>query len=267
MSELVLHNRERTTEVSAPAALRNAGVMIGRCLRLSRRDIDTMMTSIMLPVILMLLFVYLFGGAIQTGTKYVTYVVPGVLLLCAGFGASLTATSVSRDMTNGIIDRFRSMDIGGASLLAGHVAASALRNLVSSALVFGVAFLIGFRPNAGALDWLAAVALLALFIVAISWFSASIGLLARSPEAASGFGFLVMFLPYPSSAFVPVNTMPGWIQPFARHQPVTPVIETLRGLLLGTPIGNSGWLAIAWCVAILAGSIILSSVLFRLRTR
>lgn len=267
MSEALRVDARRQLAPAKPAAFRHAGVMIGRCLRLSRRDIDTMMTSIMLPVILMLLFVYLFGGAINVGTKYVTYVVPGVLLLCAGFGASLTATSVSRDMTGGIIDRFRSMDIGGAPLLAGHVVASTLRNLISSALVFGVAFLIGFRPSAGPLDWLAAVAMLALFIVAISWFAACIGLLARSPEAASGFSFLVMFLPYASSAFVPVRTMPGWIQPFARHQPVTPVIETLRGLLLGTPIGNNGSLAIAWCLAILLASIAMSNVLFRLRTR
>lgn len=267
MSDIALQHQGRTATLSGTAALRNASVMIGRCLRLSRRDIDTMMTSIMLPVILMLLFVYLFGGAIQTGTKYVTYVVPGVLLLCAGFGASLTATSVARDMTNGIIDRFRSMDIGGAALLAGHVTASALRNLVSSALVVAVAILIGFRPEAAPLEWLAAVALLVLFIVAISWFSAAIGLLARSPEAASGFSFLVMFLPYASSAFVPVRTMPAWIQPFARHQPVTPVIETLRGLLLETPIGNNGWLAVVWCLGILLLSIAMSTVLFQLRTR
>ena len=267
MSDVLRLELRRDREMGGTGTLRNTGVMIGRCLRLSRRDIDTLMTSITLPVILMLLFVYLFGGAIDVGTKYVTYVVPGVLLLCAGFGASLTATSVSRDMTGGIIDRFRSMDIGGASLLAGHVAASTVRNLVSSALVFGVAFLIGFRPHAGLRDWLAAIALLALFIVAISWFAACIGLLARSPEAASGFSFLVMFLPYASSAFVPIRTMPGWIQPFARHQPVTPVIETLRGLLLGTPIGNNGWLAIVWCLAILLVSVAFSNVLFRLRTR
>lgn len=267
MSSVASFTLRHTRSIEAPSPWRKAAVMVGRCLRLSRRDIDTLMTSITLPVILMLLFVYLFGGAINVGTKYVTYVVPGVLLLCAGFGASLTATSVARDMTGGIIDRFRSMDIGGASLLAGHVVASTIRNLVSSALVFGVAFLIGFRPGAAPLDWLAAVALLALFIVAISWFAACIGLLARSAEAASGFSFLVMFLPYASSAFVPVKTMPGWIQPFARHQPVTPVIETLRGLLLGTPIGNNAWLAVAWCAAILVASVVASNVLFRLRTR
>jgi ABC-2 type transport system permease protein len=253
--------------VSVVPPLRPALTMIGRCLRLSRRNIDALITSLMLPVMLMLLFVYLFGGAIQTGTAYVTYVVPGVLLLCAGFGASMTAISVSHDMTTGIIDRFRSMDIGGASVLTGHVVASVARNLVSTVLVFGIAFLIGFRPVAGPLDWLAAVGVLLLFILAISWLSAAVGLLARSPEAAGGFTFFVMFLPYPSSGFVPIDTMPSWIHGFAQHQPVTAVIETMRGLLLDLPLGASPWRAVAWCGGIIVASVALSGVLFRARTR
>jgi ABC-2 type transport system permease protein len=240
--------------------------MVGRSLRLTIRTPDALLTSLLLPVMLMLLFVYLFGGAIQTGTEYVTYVVPGVLLLCAGFGASLTAVSVSHDMTGGIVDRFRSLDVAGAAVLAGHVAASMARNLASTVLVFGVAFLIGFRPTAGPLDWLAAGGILLAFMLAISWLSAAIGLLARSPEAAGGFTFLMAFLPYPSSAFVPIDTMPAWLHGFAEHQPVTPVIETLRGLLLGTPVGTSPWLALAWCGAILVASVALTGVLFRRRT-
>jgi ABC-2 type transport system permease protein len=240
--------------------------MAGRCLRLTRRNLDVIMTSLALPVILLLLFVYLFGGAIQTGTRYVTYVVPGVLLLCAGFGASMTAVGVTNDMTGGIVDRFRSMDVAGASVLAGHVAASVVRNLASTVLVFGVAFLIGFRPSAGPLDWLAAAGVLLLFILAISWLAACVGLLARSPEAAGGFSFLVMFLPYPSSAFVPIDTMPAWLRGFAEHQPVTPVIETLRGLLLGLPVGSSPARAVAWCLGILVAAVAVSGVLFRRRT-
>jgi ABC-2 type transport system permease protein len=240
--------------------------MVGRSLRLTMRTPDALLTSLMLPVMLMLLFVYLFGGAIQTGTRYVTYVVPGVLLLCAGFGASTTAVTVSQDMTGGIIDRFRSMDVGGAAILAGHVAASMARNLAATVLVFGVAFLIGFRPSAGPLDWLAAGGVLLAFMLAISWLSAAIGLLARSPEAAGGFTFFMAFVPYPSSAFVPIDTMPSWLHGFAEHQPVTPVIETLRGLLLGTPVGNSPWLALAWCAAILVASVALAGWLFRRRT-
>src|SRR6185437_12092194 len=247
--------------------LRQPATMIGRSLRMSRRNVDSLLTSLMLPVMLMLLFVYLFGGAIQTGTKYVTYVVPGVLLLCAGFGASMTAVSVSHDMAEGVIDRFRSMDIGGSAIIAGHVVASVARNLVSTALVLGIAFAIGFRPRASVAGWLAAIGVLVLFLLAISWFSAAIGLVARSPEAAGGFTFFVSFLPYPSSAFVPVATMPGWIQGFARHQPVTVVVETLRGLLLDIPNRPSAQPAILWCLGILLASMGLSAVLFRLRTK
>ena len=213
--------------------------MAGRSLRLTIRTPDALLTSLLLPIMLMLLFVYLFGGAIHTGTRYVTYVVPGVLLLCAGFGAATTAVGVSQDLTGGIIDRFRSMDVAGAAVLAGHVAASVARNLASTVLVLGVAFLIGFRPSAGTADWLAAGGVLLLFILAISWLSAAVGVLARSPEAAGG---------------------------FANHQPVTPVIETLRGLLLDAPVGSSPWLALAWCGGILAASVALASVLFRRRT-
>ncbi|HET8521835.1 MAG TPA: ABC transporter permease [Thermomicrobiales bacterium] len=249
-----------------PSAIARALTMTTRCLRLSQRNLDALITSLMLPVMLMVLFVYLFGGAIETGTKYVTYVVPGVLLLCAGFGSALTAVSVSHDMTGGIIDRFRSLNVGGPALLTGHVVASVVRNMMSTVLVLGVALLIGFRPHAGALDWLAATGILLLFVFAVSWFAAAIGLLAKSPEAANGFTFIIMFLPYASSAFVPINTMPSWIQGFATNQPITPVVETLRGLMLGTPVGTEPWIAMAWCGGILVVSIALSSVFFRRRT-
>ncbi|WP_326811287.1 ABC transporter permease [Streptomyces scopuliridis] len=240
--------------------------MAGRGIRLSRRNIDAVITAMMLPIMLMLIFVYFFGGAIDTGTEYVTYVVPGVLLLCAGFGSSSTAVSVSEDMKGGIIDRFRSLDIGGAPILAGHVTASVARNVVSTALVLGVALLIGFRPSATPAAALAAAGILFAFIVAISWLSAAIGLLAKSPEAAGGFTFFMMFLPYPSSAFVPIDTMPDWLHGFADHQPVTSVIESLRGLLLGLPVGSAPWVALAWCAGLLALALGLSGVLFRVRT-
>jgi len=255
-----------TTLAVAPATpATQTRAMVARCLRMSRRNVDAMVTSLLLPIILMLLFVYLFGGAINTGTAYVTYVVPGVLLLCAGFGSANTAVSVTADMSGGIIDRFRSLDLGGASVLAGHVAASLVRNLASTVLVFGVAFAIGFRPHGSPPAWLAAVGVLVLFILAMSWLSAAVGLLARSVEAASGFSFLVMFLPYPSSAFVPISTMPDWLHGFARHQPATPVIESIRGLLLGTPIGSAAWQAVAWCLAIMLASVVAAGVLFRRR--
>lgn len=250
----------------ARSAPRDAMTMTARAVRLSSRKVDAVITALVLPVLLMLVFVYFFGGAIDTGTAYVTYVVPGVLVLCAGFGASTTSVSVSEDMKDGVIDRFRAMDVGGRAVLTGHVLASAVRNTTATAVVFGVAFLIGFRPGAGVGGWLAAVGLLIVYILALSWLSAAIGLLVRSPEAAGGFTFFVMFLPYPSSAFVKIETMPGWLHGFAEHQPVTPVIESLRELLLGQSVGDSPWRALAWCGGILAVSILASGALFRRRT-
>jgi ABC-2 type transport system permease protein len=238
----------------------------GRCLRLSRRQVDALTTSLLLPVMLMVLFVELFGGAIHTGGAYVTYVVPGVLILCTGFGSALTAVSVCQDLTGGIVDRFRALDVGGGAVLGGHVASSIVRNAVSTTLVVVVAFALGFRPRGDPLRLLAAAGVLLVFVAAVSWLAAVIGLLARSPEAANGATFFVMFLPYASSAFVPVHTMPGWLQGFARHQPITPLTETLRGLLLGTGVGSNGWIALVWCGGILVASVAAAGALFSRRT-
>lgn len=240
--------------------------MTGRSIRLSRRNVDALITSMMLPVMLMLIFVYLFGGAINTGTAYVNYVVPGVLVLCAGFGSSTTAVGVTEDMKTGIIGRFRTLDTGGAPILAGHVLASTVRNLLATTLVLAVAFAIGFRPSAAPTAWLTAAGILLVYMAALSWLSAAVGLLARTPEAAGGFTFFVSFLPYPSSAFVRTDTMPTWLHGFADHQPITPVIESLRGLLMNEPVGNAPWIALAWCVGILGPAIGVSERLFRRRT-
>ncbi|MGW6025067.1 ABC transporter permease [Streptomyces sp. NPDC055214] len=242
-------------------------IMTGRSIRISRRNVDALITAMALPVMILLIFVYFFGGAIKTDTQsYVTYVVPGVLLLCAGFGSSNTAIAVTEDLKGGIIDRFRSLDIGGTQILTGHVFASLARNLLATTLVLSLAFAIGFRPTATLPGWLAATAVLLAFILALSWLSAAVGLLAKSPEAAGGFTFFVSFLPYPSSAFVPTSTMPPWLQTFAENQPVTHVIESLRGLLLNQPVGSTPWVALAWCTGILAVSVGASGVLFRRRT-
>jgi ABC-2 type transport system permease protein len=259
-------------DVQARPALRPASpvgdllIMMRRAARLTTRNGDALISSLAMPIMLMLLFVYLFGGAIETGTEYVTYVVPGVIMLCASFGASLTAPIVTNDMTNGIMDRFRSLDVRGVAVLGGHVFASTARNLVATVLVLGVGFLIGFRPEASFVDWLAVLGLLVSAIIALSWAAAAVGLLAKTPEAANGFTFFVMFLPYPSSAFVPVETMPSWIHGFADNQPFTPLIESLRGFLLGTPVGNSPWVALAWCAGILTASIVATGFLFKRRT-
>ena len=206
----------------------DALIMAGRSLRLSLRSPDALLTALLLPVMLMVVFVYLFGGAVSIGTSYVEYVVPGVLLLCAITGASTTAVTVCQDMTGGIIDRFRSLDVPGTLVLAGHVTVSLARNLVSTVLVAAVAVGIGFRPHSDPARLAAAVGVLLLFVAAISWLAAAFGLAVSSPEAANGAMFFLMFLSYASSAFVPVRTMPWWLRGFARHQRATPVTETLR---------------------------------------
>lgn len=244
----------------------DARIMIVRSLRLSARNVEAMITAVMLPVVLMLLFVYVFGGAIRTGGEYVNYVVPGIILLCAGFGAGGTALAVTTDMTNGIVNRFRSMPVTSSAVLTGHVTASLARNLVATVTVVCVGLAVGWRPDATAGEWLAALGLVALFILAISWLSAAFGMLAKTVDAANGFTFVLMFLPYVSSAFVPVDTLPGFLQGFAVHQPVTPVIETLRGLWMGTEIGTAAWSAIGWCLGIGLCSYVAASALFRRRT-
>jgi ABC-2 type transport system permease protein len=239
--------------------------MVGRALRLSLRNVDGLITALALPVMLMVMFVYFFGGAIHVGGRYIDYVVPGVLLVCAGFGAGTTAVTVSTDLSGGIVDRFRSLDVRPQSLLAGHVVASVVRNLVSAALAVAVAFAIGFSPAAGVGYWLAATGLLALFILALSWLAAAIGVLMHSPEGAQGVTFLISFLPYPSSAFVPIHTMPSWLQGFARHQPVTAVIDSLRALLSGHPPGPAAVTAVAWSVGIIVVSMAAAGVFFARR--
>ncbi len=239
--------------------------MINRALRLSLRNVDALTTAFALPILLMLMFVYLFGGAIRTGTHYVDYVVPGVMLVCISFGASMTAVSVANDLTSGIIDRLRSMDVRGETLINGHVVASVARNMLSCTLAIAVAVAIGFRPHGNPVNWLAAACILALFVLALSWFAAAIGTLVDSPEAAQGTAFLVSFLAYPSSAFVPIHTMPAWLQGFASNQPVTAVADATRALLNGVPAGASAWHAIAWSIAIITASVALAGALFRRR--
>jgi ABC-2 type transport system permease protein len=244
----------------------DSATMIGRSLRLSVRNLESLLTSVALPILLMLMFVYVFGGAIDTGGDYVNYVVPGIILLCAGFGAASTAVGVAQDMAEGIVDRFRSLPIAGSAVLTGHVVASVARNAFSTLLVVGVAYVAGFRPTAGPVRWLAAAAVLLLFVLAISWLAVCFGLLAKTVEGANAFTFLVLFLPYLSSAFVPTQTMRPVLRAVADHQPVTPVIETVRGLLLGTPVGSNGWQAVAWCGGLLLVSYVAASALFRRRT-
>ena len=246
-------------------------VMVTRCLRRSLRNPEAFFTALMLPIVLMLLFVYVFGGDLSTGGKYVDYVVPGLIVLCAGFGAGTTAVAVATDMTNGIVDRIRSMPVFGSSLLIGHVIASLARNLVATSLVIVVALGIGWRPTGSPVRWVATVGMIVLFVLALSWLAAGVGLLARSAEAATSFTMVLMFIPYVSTAFVPAHTMPAVLGDFARYQPFTPIIETMRGLWMGhtstgVAVGHEAMIAIAYCAGILAVSTAGASWLFRHRT-
>lgn len=254
---------------SAPAprprisGLTAESVFVGRSLTHSLRDGESLLMAIMLPVMLMLLFTFVFGGAIDPSGGYVDYIVPGVILLCAGFGAASTAVYVANDMKSGIIDRFRTMPLRAGAVLTGHVIASLARNLLATAVVIAVALAIGFRPTANLAEWIGAAALIALYILAITYLFAAIGLAAGSPEAASGYGFVILFVPYLSSAFVPVETLPSWLQWIAENQPVTPIIETIRGLLLGAPMGSAPLWAVGWCLAILVFAFVWGAWLFR----
>ncbi|MEP6480902.1 MAG: ABC transporter permease [Rhodoglobus sp.] len=236
---------------------------IKRSIIFTLRTPEVMVMAIALPVMLMLLFTFVFGGAIDSGGDYVNYVVPGIILLCAGFGASSIAVDVAKDLHTGIIERFRTMRIRSWAVLTGHVVSSLVRNLVATAVVIGVALAVGFRPVGSPTEWLAAIGVIALWILSITYLYAAIGLAAGSEGAASGYGFALLFLPYISSAFVPVSTLPSWLQWVAQHQPVTPIVETIRGLLMHTPLGNEPLYAVIWCAVILLIAVAWGTIMFR----
>ena len=245
------------------AGLTAESVFVGRSLRHSLRDGESLLMAILLPVMLMLMFTWVFGGAIDPTGDYVNYVVPGVILTCAGFGAASTAVYVAGDMKAGIIDRFRTMPVRASAVLTGHVVASLARNLVATGLVVCVALLVGFRPTADAWGWFGAIGMIALWILAITYLFAALGLASKSPEGANAYGFIILFLPYLSSAFVPVETMPEWLRWVAENQPVTPIIETIRGLLMGTPMDGQVWWGVGWCLGILVVAFVWGAWLFR----
>ena len=240
-------------------ALRDSSTMLRRNLLHARRYPSLTLNLLLTPIMLLLLFVYVFGDVMSAGiggsgadrSDYIAYLVPGLLLMTIGSTTIGTAVSVSNDMTEGIIARFRTMAIHRGSVLIGHVAGSVLQSITSVVLVGAFAMGIGFRSaNATALEWLAAFGLLTLFALALTWIAVGMGMVSPNAEAASNNAMPLIFLPLISSAFVPIDAMPGWFQPIAEYQPFTPAIETLRGLLLGTEIGNNGWLTIAWCLAL-----------------
>ncbi|MFE4918505.1 ABC transporter permease [Streptomyces sp. NPDC056661] len=239
---------------SLSLAVRDSSTMLRRNLLHARRYPSLTLNLLLTPVMLLLLFVYIFGDAMSGGagrSAYIAYIVPGILMMTIGSTVVGTAVSVSTDMTEGIIARFRTMAIHRGSVLIGHVIGSVLQSVASVVLVGAVAVAIGFRStDATALEWLAAFGLLVLFALALTWIAVGMGLISPNAEAASNNAMPLILLPLISSAFVPIDAMPGWFQPIAEYQPFTPAIETLRGLLLGSEIGHNGWLAVAWCLGL-----------------
>ncbi len=227
-------------------------VMLGRSMRHIFRSMDTIITVAITPIAMMLLFVYVFGGAIQTGTdNYVNYLLPGILLIAIASGISYTAYRLFMDMQRGIFERFHSMPIARAAALWGHVLTSLVSNAISVVVIILVALLMGFRSAAGLFPWLAVAGILALFTLALTWVAAIAGLSAKSVDGASAFSYPLIFLPFISSAFVPTGAMPTAVRVFAENQPVTAIVEALRALLAGQPVGNELWIALAWCVGIM----------------
>jgi ABC-2 type transport system permease protein len=246
-------------------ALSDAWEMTKRSIRHITRSLDQVMSLILFPIMFMLLNRYVLGGAIDTGNvTYVNYLFAGILVQTLAFGANYTTINLAVDMKEGIVDRFRSLPMASSALLIGHVTADLVRNIISGIIIILVGFLVGFRPNAGVTDWLIVVGLALMFTLAISWLSAILGLFVKSLEAAQWVGFVVIFpLTFISSAFVPTHTMPAALRAFAENQPLTHVIDTMRALLVGTPLDNSGWLAFVWCAGIIAVSMPIAAHLFR----
>ncbi|MGW7079352.1 ABC transporter permease [Streptomyces sp. NPDC054866] len=244
---------------SLSLAVRDSSTMLRRNLLHARRYPSMTLNLLLTPVMLLLLFVYIFGDVMSAGiggggadrADYIAYIVPGILLMTIGGTVVGTAVSVSTDMSEGIIARFRTMAIHRSSVLVGHVIGSVLQSVASVVLVGGIGVAIGFRStDATVLEWLAAFGVLVLFAMALTWVAVGMGLVSPNAEAAGNNAMPMILLPLFSSAFVPVGSMPGWFQPIAEYQPFTPAIETLRGLLLGSEIGNNGWLTIGWCLGL-----------------
>jgi ABC-2 type transport system permease protein len=244
----------------------DTALLTGRSLRHITRSPDTIITTTIMPIAIMLLFVYVFGGAISAGSgsaRYVSYLLPGILVITIASGISYTAYRLFLDLQSGIFERFQSMPIARSSVLWAHVLTSVVANLVSLVVVVGVALLMGFRSGAGPLAWLAVAAILLLFTLALTWLAVIPGLSAKSVDGAGAFSYPLIFLPFISSAFVVTATMPGPVRAFAEHQPVTPIVNTIRDLYTQQPVGAGIWIALAWCVGLLLVAYALAMVTYR----
>ncbi len=242
----------------------DTAVLTGRSLRHVSRSPDTIITTAIMPIAFLLLFVYVFGGAIQAGSgKYVNYLLPGILLITVASGISYTAYRLFLDMKNGIFERFQSMPIARSSVLWAHVLTSLVANMVSLVVVVLVAFAMGFRTDASPAAWLGVLMLMMLFTLALTWLAVIPGLTARSVEGASAFSYPLIFLPFVSSAFVPTESMPAPVRAFAEHQPVTPIVNSIRDLFAGQPVGSEIWVAVAWCVGLLVVAYAAATAIYR----
>jgi len=248
-------------------ALNDTWLMAKRSITHIIRSLDQVMSLVLFPIMFMLLNRYVFGGAIDTGNvSYANYLFAGIFVQTLAFGANYTTINLAVDMKEGIIDRFRSLPMANSALVTGHIAADLVRNIISGIIIIIMGFIVGFRPSATPTEWLLVIGLAMLFTLAISWLSAILGLLVKTLEAAQWVGFVVIFpLTFVSSAFVPTHTMPSALRAFAENQPLTHVIDSMRAWLVGTPIDNSGWLALIWCVSIIVFSIPLTTWMFRRR--
>ncbi len=242
----------------------DTNVMFGRTMRHITRSPDTIITTTIMPIAFMLLFVYVFGGAIQTGTdNYVNYLLPGILLITIASGISYTAYRLFLDMQSGIFDRYNSMPIARSSALWGHVLTSVVSNAISVVVVVLVALLMGFRSSAGALAWLAVAGILLIFALALTWIAVLAGLSAKSVDGAAAFAYPLIFLPFISSAFVPTASMPGPVRAFAENQPVTSIVNTIRALFEQQPVGSDIWVALAWCGGLLVIAFVFAMAAYR----
>jgi ABC-2 type transport system permease protein len=248
-------------------AFSDTGVLLGRSLRHIVRSPDTIITTAVMPIAFMLLFVYVFGGAIHAGSgAYVDYLLPGILLITVASGISYTAFRIFLDLQGGIFARFQSMPIARQSVLWAHVLTSLVANLVSVLIVVLVALLMGFRSTAGPLAWVAVIGIITLVTLALTWIAVIPGLTARSIDGASAFAYPLILLPFVSSAFVPTGTMPGPVRAFAEHQPMTAIVDAIRSLLAGHGAGTELWSALGWCLGILVVAYAAAIRIFR-RTR
>ncbi len=247
----------------------NTGVLTGRLMKHILRSPDTIITVALIPIAMMLMFVYVFGGAVKmsmdAGVNYINYQLPGILLMAIASGIAYTAFRLFLDTQKGLFSRFNSMPIGRSSVLWSHVLTSLVSNMLTVVIIALVALIMGFRSSAGILNWLAAIGILALYTLALTWIAVIPGITAKSMEGASSFSYLLLFLPFLSSAFVPTETMPKVVRVFAENQPVTSIVETIRALLNSEPVGNDIWIALAWCVGSMVVAYLFAMKVYRSR--